>query len=53
MNIRKLIASLWIDVVSLIVISIVFVVPFIFIFLTAAKPRTEAGSQAAHRSGHV
>ena len=42
MNIRKLIASLWIDVVSLIVISIVFVVPFIFIFLTAAKPRTEA-----------
>jgi raffinose/stachyose/melibiose transport system permease protein len=42
MSIRKLIASLWIDVVSLIVISIVFVVPFIFIFLTAAKPRTEA-----------
>jgi raffinose/stachyose/melibiose transport system permease protein len=42
MSIRKLIASLWVDVLSLIVISIVFVVPFIFIFLTAAKPRTEA-----------
>lgn len=42
MSIRKLIANLWVDVVSLIVISIMFVVPFIFIFLTAAKPRTEA-----------
>jgi raffinose/stachyose/melibiose transport system permease protein len=31
------------DVVSLIVIGILYVVPFIFIFLTAAKPQAEAG----------
>lgn len=42
MTIRKLIASLWIDVLSLIVISIIFVVPFIFIFLMAAKTGPEA-----------
>jgi len=42
MNIRKSMASLWIDVVSFIIIGIVFVVPFIFIFLTAAKTRQEA-----------
>ncbi|MEI7847664.1 MAG: carbohydrate ABC transporter permease [Chloroflexota bacterium] len=43
MKIRKFIASVWLDVVSLIVIGIIFVVPFIFIFLTAAKTRQEAG----------
>lgn len=42
MNLRKSIASIWIDAVSLIVVGIVFVVPFIFIFLTAAKTRGEA-----------
>lgn len=43
MTIRKLIASLWIDVVSLVVIGIIFVVPFIFILLTASKTSVEAG----------
>lgn len=41
-SLRKFIASVWVDVISLIVISIIFVVPFIFIILTAAKPRAEA-----------
>ncbi|MGQ0605006.1 MAG: carbohydrate ABC transporter permease [Anaerolineales bacterium] len=40
--IRKFIASIWLDAVSLIIIGIVYVVPFIFIFLTAAKTRAEA-----------
>jgi len=40
--IRKFIASVWLDAVSLIIISIVFIVPFIFIFLNAAKTRAEA-----------
>lgn len=43
MKIRKFVASIWIDVVALIIIGIVFVVPFIFIFLTAAKTPAEAG----------
>jgi raffinose/stachyose/melibiose transport system permease protein len=42
MKVRKFIASVWLDVVSLIIISIVFIVPFIFIFLTASKARPEA-----------
>jgi raffinose/stachyose/melibiose transport system permease protein len=42
MKVRKFIASIWLDAVSLIIISIVFVVPFIFIFLTASKTRPEA-----------
>ena len=42
MKVRKFIASIWLDVLSLIVISIVFVVPFLFIFLTASKTRPEA-----------
>lgn len=42
MTIRKLVASLWVDVVSLIVISVIFVVPFIFIFLMASKTGPEA-----------
>jgi len=36
------VARVLVDLVSLIVIGIVFVVPFIFIFLTAAKTRAEA-----------
>ena len=42
MKLRKLMSSTWIDALSLIVLSIVFVVPFAFIFLTAAKTRPEA-----------
>jgi raffinose/stachyose/melibiose transport system permease protein len=42
MNIRKFIAGIWIDVVAFIIIGIVFVVPFIFILLTAAKTSAEA-----------
>lgn len=42
MKMRKLIASTWVDVVALIVVVIIFIVPFIFILLTAAKPRPEA-----------
>jgi raffinose/stachyose/melibiose transport system permease protein len=42
MRVRKFITSLWLDILALVVIGIVFVVPFIFIFLTAAKPRAEA-----------
>ena len=42
MKLRKLISSTWIDALSLIVLGIVFVVPFAFIFLTAAKTRPEA-----------
>lgn len=36
------VARVLVDLISLIVIGIVFVVPFIFIFLTASKPRSEA-----------
>ncbi len=42
MKVRKFIANIWVDVVSLIVIGIVFVVPFAFILTTAAKTRQEA-----------
>jgi raffinose/stachyose/melibiose transport system permease protein len=42
MKASKFIASIWIDVLSFVVIGIIFVVPFAFIFLTAAKDRAEA-----------
>jgi raffinose/stachyose/melibiose transport system permease protein len=42
MKVRKFIASAWLDAVALIIISMVFVVPFVFILLTAAKTRAEA-----------
>jgi len=42
MKVWKIIKGIWVDAVSLIVIGIVFVVPFIFIILTAAKTRPEA-----------
>jgi raffinose/stachyose/melibiose transport system permease protein len=42
MRLQKLIAKSWLDALALIVFGIVFVVPFLFIFLTAAKPRPEA-----------
>ena len=40
--IRKIIANSWLDVISLLVLGIIFVVPFIFIFLMAAKTGPEA-----------
>ena len=42
MKVRKFIGNTWIDAVALIVLGIIFVVPFVFIILTAAKPRPEA-----------
>ncbi len=42
MKVRKFIASVWLDVASLVIITIVFVVPFVFILLTASKTRQEA-----------
>ena len=42
MKIWKFIKDFWIDAVALIVGAIVFVVPFVFIFLTASKTRGEA-----------
>lgn len=42
MRVRKYLASLWIDAIALVIIGIVFVVPFVFILLTAAKTRQEA-----------
>ena len=42
MKLRKFIVSSWVDALSLVVLDIVFVVPFAFIFLTAAKTRPEA-----------
>lgn len=42
MKIRRFLSSIWVDAISLVVIGIVFVVPFVFIFLTAAKTRQEA-----------
>ena len=38
----KFVAHIWVDVLSLIVIGLIFVVPFAFIFVTAAKDRAEA-----------
>ena len=42
MKVRKFVAGIWIDIVALTVFGIVFVVPFIFVLLTAAKTRQEA-----------
>jgi raffinose/stachyose/melibiose transport system permease protein len=42
MKAPKYIASIWVDVLSFVVIGIIFVVPFAFIFVTAAKDRAEA-----------
>jgi raffinose/stachyose/melibiose transport system permease protein len=39
---RRLLSSAWVDAVALAVIGVVFVVPFAFILLTAAKTRQEA-----------
>ena len=42
MKIRNDLTRITIDIVTLFVVSIVFIVPFIFIFLTASKPQSEA-----------
>jgi raffinose/stachyose/melibiose transport system permease protein len=42
MKVRKFIARIWVDVVAFVVIGIIFVVPFVFILLTAAKTSPEA-----------
>ena len=42
MKVQKFIKSVLIDLAVLVIISIVFVVPFVFILLTAAKTRQEA-----------
>lgn len=42
MSLRKFVAAAWIDVVALVVVAIVFIVPFLFILLTAAKTSPEA-----------
>jgi len=42
MRLRKFIADVWLDAVALLVIGIIFIVPFIFIFLTAAKTGPDA-----------
>ena len=42
MRIQKLIRRYWVDVVSLLVIGVVFIVPFVFVLLTASKTRQDA-----------
>jgi raffinose/stachyose/melibiose transport system permease protein len=42
MRVRKFLAGIWLDAAALAVIGIIFVVPFVFIVLTAAKTRQEA-----------
>src|SRR5687767_10642937 len=41
-RVRQVLGRVWIDAVALVVIGIVFVVPFVFILFTAAKTRQEA-----------
>jgi raffinose/stachyose/melibiose transport system permease protein len=43
MKIRKFMANTCVDIVALVLVGIIFVVPFVFIFLTAAKTSAEAG----------
>jgi raffinose/stachyose/melibiose transport system permease protein len=42
MTLRKFISTSWIDALALVVVALVFVVPFVFIVLTAAKTSPEA-----------
>ena len=39
----KTIERFWLDAVALVVVGVVYIVPFVFIFLTAAKTPVEAG----------
>jgi raffinose/stachyose/melibiose transport system permease protein len=41
-KLRRFLSRAWLDAIMLIIVGIVFVVPFAFIVLTAAKSRTEA-----------
>ena len=43
MSVGKFFANVWIDAVTLVVVFFVFIVPFMFILLTAAKTSPEAG----------
>jgi raffinose/stachyose/melibiose transport system permease protein len=52
MSVRKFISRAWKDVLTLIVVGIVFVVPFIFILLTASKTRQEASLFEFSLPGH-
>jgi len=42
-KISKWIKDYWVDAIALVIVGILFIVPFIFIFLTASKSRQEAG----------
>jgi raffinose/stachyose/melibiose transport system permease protein len=42
MRAGKFIKNVWVDVVALIVVVIVFIIPFLFILTTAAKPSAQA-----------
>jgi len=42
MKIWKFIKDYWLDALAMVVFGIFFIVPFIFIFLTAAKTSKEA-----------
>jgi raffinose/stachyose/melibiose transport system permease protein len=42
MRVQKFLARIWIDLIALIIIGVIFVVPFVFILLTASKTRAEA-----------
>jgi len=42
LSVRRWISRIWLDVVALAIAGVVFVVPFIFILLTASKTRGEA-----------
>jgi raffinose/stachyose/melibiose transport system permease protein len=42
MKARKFIRDYWLDVIAFVVVGIIFIVPFLFILLMAAKTRQEA-----------
>ena len=42
MKVRKRISAVWPDLLTMIVIGIVYIVPFAFILLTASKGRTRS-----------
>ena len=42
-TIRRIIEAWWVDAIAFVVAIVVFLVPFAFILLTAAKPQEEAG----------
>ena len=42
MSVQKFFSKIWLDVITLVVVGILFIVPFIFILLTASKTSQEA-----------